>query len=546
MTRPHGLFAGIDVSTQGCKLVVIDPEASDVLHVDAVVYDDDLPRYGTKDGVIAGATAGVSESDPRMWVAAVETVLGRLAASDTPQHLIRALSVSGQQHGLVALDERGGLARPTSKLWNDVSTAEECDILTERVGGLDAMIAEVGNSQRPGYTAGKVLHMVRHEPETWARARTLFIVKDYINWVLTGGPDGGVRAMEPGDASGTALWSPLTGAWSERVLAAIAPDLREKLAPVGPSDRGIGRVSKAIAERFGLSPDCMVAPGSGDNMCAAIGTGNVREGLVTVSLGTSGTACTYRRDPFVDPLGEIAAYRDATGGHLPLLCVSNLANGYNELLRLHGLTHASFNELVATTPPGNEGRLVIPWFAGERTPDVPDAAPVYFGFELAGLTAGPLSRGLLEGHILNLHAGFVRLPIDRQDVREIRLTGGLSRSEAWCRTISGVFDTEVVPVAGEGAALGAALHAAWVWGLEHGTGAPIEEVVEPFIVLDESRRERPDPGHRETYRRLRALFDAVSRRLRGLEAPDPFDARATLLAHPEIGEPTLDFRRGNP
>lgn len=523
------LFAGLDVSTQSCKLVVIDLDAAEVVHVDRVVYDRDLAHYGTKSGVIADAPPGVSESEPGMWVEAVEIVLGRLATSDIPQERVRALALSGQQHGLVAIDAEGVLARPTSKLWNDFSTAEECEILTEAVGGVDAMIAEVGNSQRPGYTAAKILHMLRHEPEAYARTHTFFVVKDYLNWVLTGGPSTGVRAMEPGDASGTALWNPSTGAWSERVLAAIDPGLRAKLPEVGVSDRGIGKLSPGLAGVFGMSPDCLVAPGSGDNMCAAIGTGNVRPGLVTLSLGTSGTASTVRREPFVDPLGEIAAYRDATGGYLPLLCVSNLANGYDEFLRLHDLDHSDFTRLVDETRPGNGGRLLIPWYAGERTPDVPHGAPTYFGFELEDLGGAPLARAILEGHVLNLQAGFTRMPIDVAEV-EIRLTGGLSQSEAWCQMIADVFGAEVVPVLGEGAALGAALSAAWVWSRETGSPEAIEDLVEPFVVLEEDRRKRPEPEHRQTYRWQRELFAAVSARMRGKEAPDPYELRAAFTA----------------
>jgi xylulokinase len=192
------LFAGLDVSTQSAKLVVIDSTVGAVVHVDRVDYDRDLPHYETRDGAAQGLGEGVSESDPRMWIEAVEVLLGRAPAyrgTGVPAHRIRCISVSGQQHGLVALAQDGSLARPRAKLWNDFSTAEECRILTDAVGGLDAMVREVGNSQRTGYTAGKILHLKRHEPEHWTRTRILFLVHNYVNWFLTGGADGGVAAL---------------------------------------------------------------------------------------------------------------------------------------------------------------------------------------------------------------------------------------------------------------------------------------------------------------------------------------------------------------
>jgi xylulokinase len=515
------LFAGLDVSTQGCKLVVIDDQAGNVVHVDAVDYDRDLPEYRTSNGVIADAPEGVSESDPTMWIAAVELVLGRLAAAGVRADEIRCISVSGQQHGLVALDAEGGLARPRSKLWNDHSTAEECELLTRAVGGVEAMIREVGNSQRPGYTASKILHMVRHEPEVYERTATLFLVHNYINWYLTGG----VSIMEPGDTSGTALWNPVTGAWSEVVLRAIDPGLSGRLPPIAPSDRTIGRIGDRLVERFGLSAECTVDAGCGDNMYGAVGTGNVTPGIVTVSLGTSGTAYTVSDEPIVDPEGEIAAFRDSTGRHMPLLCVSNMANGYDRMIERFELSHEQFSEIVELTPPGNRGRLLIPWYAGERTPDVPHGAAVQFGFGPDDLTREILCRAVLEGHVLNLYDGFRRMP---GPVREIRLTGGLSRSTAWCQAIADIFDAVTMPVAGEGAALGAATHAAWVWRREHGDDVSLAEVVSPFVVLEGARRYEPRPEHGATYAALAELFGALSRRVRGLDGPDPFELRASL------------------
>lgn len=523
----EGLFAGLDVSTQSCKLVVIDLGERATVHVDAVNYDEELPHYGTRDGAVQGLEVGVSESDPNMWIEAVELLLRRLdAAPDIDQSRIQGLAVSGQQHGLVALDGDGNLARPRAKLWNDFSTAKECQLLTERVGGTERMIAEVGNTQRTGYTAPKILHMLHHQPECYSRATTLFLAHNYINWYLTGGANGGVAVMEPGDTSGMALWNPVTGAWSQPVLDAIDPGLPLKLPPVEPSDRTIGAIAPRLADAYGLSKECAIDAGSGDNMYAAIGTGNFLPGIVTISLGTSGTAYTFLQEPYVDREGEIAAFCDSTGHHLPLLCVSNMANGYNAVLERFGMGHEDFDAVIDRTDAGNGGRLLIPWYTGERTPDLPNAAPLYFGFGIDDFEKERLSRAVLEGHVLNLWSGFRRLPVQPE---AIHLTGGLSRSPTWRQMIADVFEVETVPVEGEGAALGAAIHAAWVWAKEQGRTVSLAEVAEPFVVLDVARRKKPITRNVEICRMQKRLYLALSDRARGIETDeDPFELRAVL------------------
>ena len=522
-----GLFAGLDISTQGAKIVIIDTGTGKVVHVGAVNYDEDLPVYHTKNGVDQGLGAGISESDPRMWVDAVEKLFGNLGRSGVSVKDICCLSVSGMQHGLVALDIEGRLTRPRAKLWNDFSTLEECRLLTEKVGGPEAMIAEVGNSQRTGYTAAKIFHMFRHEREAYDRTATFFLVHNHINWYLTGAWSGGARVMEPGDTSGMALWNPKTRQWARKIIEAIDPGLIDKLPPVRPSTETIGKISKALIEKYGFSPDCKIDAGSGDNMYGAIGTGNVTPGIVTVSLGTSGTAYTVINEPFIDPTGEIAAFCDSTGRHLPLLCVSNLANGYNDLLRERDLTHEDFSKIIRKTGPGNGGRLLIPWFTGERTPDVPLAAPVYFGFGPGDFSTNILCRAVLEGHVLNLYDGFRRMPVRPN---EIRLTGGLCQSEGWCQTIADVFEAEAVPVEGEGAALGAAVHAAWVFSTEMGEAVELSDLTGTYVVLDEHRRKKPISEHVNIYRIQKKVFQALSSRVRGQAGDDPFALRAQLLS----------------
>ena len=522
------LFAGWDVSTQSTKLLVINVETREIVFNAALNYDSDLSHYTTKDGAVQGLEAGASESDPQMWIEAVNLLLQRLQDSDVQQYDIAAMSVSGQQHGLVALDRAGNLSRPRSKLWNDFATQEECDILTRKLGGVDVMVAEVSNSQRTGYTAAKIFHMYRHERDLYDNTATFFLVHNYVNYYLTGGPDGGVKVMEPGDTSGSALYNIVTQSWSDAVINAIDPGLRGKLAPVKASTESIGTIALALAEQYGLNPACRIDAGAGDNMYGAVGTGNIKEGIVTISLGTSGTAYTFLKEPFVDPTGEIAGFCDSTGHYLPLLCVSNLANGYNEILNLYGISHQAFTELVKQVPVGNNGRLIVPWYVGERTPDVPNGSPTYFGFSLADLNnKAAVCRGILEGHLLNLYDGFQRMPVKPS---EIRLTGGISQSVAWRETIANIFDAETVSVEGEGAALGAALHAAWVYQKEQGREMTLEEVVEPYITLDESTRVAPQAEHVATYRALMREFSALSARLRNYRTDDdPFLLRKDLL-----------------
>jgi xylulokinase len=312
------------------------------------------------------------------------------------------------------------------------------------------------------------------------------------------------------------------GTASNAPMPTIALNLSGKIPELKPSDASIGNISASLVDQYGFLPDCAIDAGCGDNMYGAVGTGNVEPGIVTISLGTSGTAYTYLEEPFVDSTGEIAAFCDSTGHYLPLLCVSNLANGYNEILKIYDISHSEFNEIIQQTPPGNQGRILLPWYVGERTPDVPQATPLYFGFALDDFTKPILCRAVLEGHILNLYDGFRRMPVKP---KEIRLTGGLSQSEAWSQTIADIFEAEVVPIEGEGAAAGAALHAAWVWMKENGKSVSLSEVVTPFVRLDESQRKKPIPENVDTYRIQKEMFHALSKRVRYQSESNPFDLR---------------------
>ena len=512
------LFAGLDVSTQGQKIVIIDLEKRSVIYSDSINYDVDLPKYNTLNGVLKDTDFGVSESNPNMWIDSLHLLFERLKTSSDIIQSIKSISVAGQQHGLVAIDKDGDLAKSTSKLWNDFSTAEECGILTNEIGGSEQMITEVANSQRTGYTASKIFHMYRNERELYDNTEHFLLVHNYINWYLTGGK----IAMEEGDASGTGIWDPVTKTWSENLMNIISDDLVSKLPIVSSATKSIGYISNTLANQYGFDLECKIDAGSGDNMYSALGTGNIEYGTVTISLGTSGTAFTTLDQPFVDKDGEIACFCDSTGKYLPLLCISNMAGGYNTFLEENNLSHADFETLLTQTPPGNNGNIIIPWYSGERTPDIPEACPIYFGFKYEEMNIKSIARGLIEGHVLNLFAGFSKMPVN-PDI--IHLTGGLSQSKSWCQMIADIFDCETVPVKGEGAALGAAIHAAWVWKNENGLSCDLAQLVNPFIIFEEGLRCKPDKKNVKIYQNLFLSYEALVKRVLGLEGSDPFKLR---------------------
>ncbi len=498
--RSPALYLGFDLSTQGAKLVVLSLPEHRIVWSSALNFDRDLPHYHTHEGRRRHEDPRVSEADPLMWIEAVERLLSAFAQSGLDGQRVRALSVSGQQHGLVCLDAEGQLTRPLAKLWNDTSTDRECAELHAALGGEAAMFEAVGMVQRPGYTASKILHFKKEDPIAFARTRSFLLVHNYINRFLIGG----VEAMEAGDASGMALMDGFQKQWHPQVCAAIDATLLERLPPIKPASEAIGRIDPSLADRYGISASALIAAGSGDNMMGAIGTGNVRPGVITVSLGTSGTAYAYQQEAHLPIDSSVAGFHDATGHYLPLVCVANMANGYQQCLEEFQWNHTDFERALANTTPGT--KIFVPWLMGERTPDLPHAAGTYFGFhKLADFRPEVLARAVLEGHVLHLHQAFEKLGAKAQ---RLHLTGGLSRSRALSQMIADIFACEVLIVEGEGAAIGAALHAAWTDGAGN-----IEELCDRTLRLDEAVCLKPREDYVAVYTKSKELYRELTEAL---------------------------------
>jgi sugar (pentulose or hexulose) kinase len=250
-------------------------------------------------------------------------------------------------------------------------------------------------------------------------------------------------------------------------------------------------------------------------MMGAIGTGNTREGVVTASFGTSGTIYACAGKPVVDPKGEIAAFCDSANQWLPLLCTMNVTVATEMVRKDFGLDHAEFEKLAGKVEAGSEGLVLLPYLEGERTPNVPDGAGVYFGVRPRTFTAGHFARATLEGVTLGMNYGLQRLAALGVRATQVRATGGGAKSRLWRQIMADVFSVEVVTLkVAEGAAFGAALQALWCWRLDRGDTVALSEITDRFVALNRSEVTEPNPTSAVVYAGLQALQDTLSKSLR--------------------------------
>jgi xylulokinase len=487
---------GIDSGTQGTKALLIEINSGRV-----------LGRGYSRHQMVSGLKPGESEQHPSTWVEAMEKAIAMaINESGVNPSQITCLGISGQQHGSVFMDQNHEPIRP-AKLWNDTSTIEETEILIDSLGGKKEFIRKVGISLAVGYTASKILWLKRHEPENYRKLHLVLLPHNYLNLYLTGIPH-----MEYGDASGTGLMDIRERCWHPEAVKAIGEELVEKLPPLSHPAEPVGYVKKEIAEKFGFK-QVLVSAGGGDNMMSAIGTGNVRKGTCTVSLGTSGTVFSFSGEPVIDPEGEIAAFCDSTGGWLPLLCTMNVTNTTEMLKQLLEIDNEELENLVKSSTPGAHGLIFLPFLDGERVPVLPEASALFFGLNRHNFNRSDLARAVIEGTILNLNYGFCRMKSLGLKPEEIIATGGGARSQSWLQVLADVFETPVITLQEpESAAYGAALQAIWslfrvsgqTINLEELVSRLIEKHVPPFL---------PKKENSEIYRELQLRFNSLWQQL---------------------------------
>lgn len=426
------LVAGVDSSTQSCKVIVCDADSGEIVRAGRASHPD-----GT-------------QIDPDHWWRAFQEAAGQAGGLDD----VEAISVGGQQHGMVALDSDGEVIRP-AMLWNDTTSADAAAQLVDELGAREWAQA-VGTVPPASLTVTKLRWLAEHEPENAARLAAVALPHDWLSWKLAGAGSLNALFTDRSDASGTGYWSPGTGEY-RRDLLKLALGRDDIVLPrvLGPSAAG-GRLACA-----GNSA-ALIGPGAGDNAAAALGLGMVA-GDVAISIGTSGVVSAISREVAADESGSVAGFADATGQFLPLAVTLNAARVLDAAARMLGVGHAGLAELALQAPAGSDGLVLVPYLEGERTPNKPHSTGAVHGLTLESSTPAHFARAAVEGMLLALADGLDAMVAQGTIVERVQLIGGGSKSEAVRAIAPSVFGTDiVVPAEAEYVALGAARQAAWV------------------------------------------------------------------------------------
>ena len=457
------LIAGVDSSTQSVKVVIRDADTGELVRQGRATHPD-----GT-------------EVDPVHWLNGLNTAISDANGIED----VSAISIAGQQHGMVALNSDGNVIR-NALLWNDVRSADAAESLNREAGGDIEIAKKVGSKLVASFTAAKLRWLADHEPENASNTVSVALPHDWLSWQIQGGKDFTKLFTDRSDASGTGYFDPTTSQYRQEIIELALGKNRQLQLPriVAASEFG-GVTQKGIP----------IAAGAGDNAAAALGL-QAQPGDVVVSLGTSGTAFAVSQTPTHDPSGSVAGFADATGRFLPLVCTLNAARILDAACQMLGKTHDEIGQLAISAEPGAHGLTLLPYFEGERTPNRPNATGTLSGMNISNSNPADIARAMIEGMLSGLADAVDSLVALGVKVERILLIGGAAKNPAVPVIASALFGREVlVPPIGEYVANGAAKQAAWAllgqipqWDLghvQHHSSAPTPGVMEKYRALKE-------------------------------------------------------------
>lgn len=450
------LVAGVDSSTQSCKVVVVEALTGRIVRSAQTPHPD-----GT-------------EVDPQVWWEALEAAIGQVGGLDD----VSALSVGGQQHGMVCLDAERQVIRP-ALLWNDTRSAEAATQLVDELGA-ETWAQATGSVPVASFTVTKLRWLADHEPEHASRIAAICLPHDWLTWKLAGASRLEELTTDRSDASGTGYFDSVTNEYRRDLLAhALRREIDSIVLPrvLAPSE----------AAGVMAGTNITLGPGCGDNAGAALGLG-LGAGAVSVSLGTSGVVAAVTDTPTHDVSGTVAGFADATGRWLPLACTLNGSRVLDATAALLGVGHAEFSALALAAEPGSGGLIQVPFLEGERTPNLPHATGTLFGMTVANQTRPNMARAAVEGLLCLMANALGAIQEFGVEIAKVSLIGGAARSEAVQQLAPGILGLPVdVAPAAEYVALGAARQAAWV---HSGDAAPPSWELEGSTTF--TRDDQPD------------------------------------------------------
>lgn len=509
------LYLGLDSSTQSLSAILIDVAGPrrEVVWQHSLNFDETLPHYGTRHGVLPNADPQIARSSPRMWAEALDRLLGLLTAAGVDLSRLAAIAGSGQQHGSVYLaggaaarlatfdparplaDQLDGVfSREESPIWMDSSTATECAEITEVLGGAGALAQLTGSRAFERFTGPQIRKFFHDAPAAYARTGRIHLVSSFLASLLAGAD----APIDPGDGAGMNLMDLAARTWSPAAVDATAPDLAAKLPPIAESWTIAGRLAPYWQRRHRL-PAARVVAWTGDNPSSLVGTGLVEEGRVAVSLGTSDTIFSAMHAARVDRSGTGHVFGSPAGGYMGITVFKNGSLARERVRDAAGLDWLGFARALRESPPGNGGGLMLPWFEPEITPTV--LTPGAHERDLDRRDPRARVRAVVEGQMMSIarHSRWMGVAVDA-----IHATGGAAASHEILQVMADVFGTTVRRFEiGNSACLGAALRA---WHADaQSSGHPVSwrDVTDAFV-RPTGDAIAPSPGARAIYAPLMA------------------------------------------
>ncbi|MHA1292602.1 MAG: xylulokinase [Promethearchaeota archaeon] len=511
------LFLGLDCSTQSLTVILIDFNLNKIIYRNNVEFDKDLPHYNVKSGVIYFDNERIVHSYPLMWVEALELAFSKMRDSNIKIENIKAISGSAQQHGTVYLNDtfekklqnlnpyeyivyqiKGCFTRKTSPIWMDSSTTKQCEEIRNALGALKNTIKITGSNTFERFSGPQIRKFYQESFEDYKKTKIIHLVSSFMASILLGRN----APIDHGDGAGMNLMNIKTKQWDTRALDATAPNLKNKLPNLVNSYEIIGKISSYFVKKYQFNPETLLIAWSGDNPNSLIGVGLIKKGQVGISLGTSDTYFGYLKQLFVDLNGEGHVFCAPTGDYMSLICFKNGSLTREHIKNIYNLEWNEFSDILCKSPPGNNGKIMLPYFLPEIVPLVLKPKIYRFGFDESDIEGNV--RGIIEAQFLSmrLHSQWIH-----EKPKEIYATGGASVNQKILQVVADIFNTKIRRFEiTDSAALGAALRASKSYYDNIKLEKSWEEIVKKFLNIQDCEIIEPNNKNVELYEEMLKLY----------------------------------------